>query len=154
MAQTNPFCSGGTYLANGDVLSVGGNGPLVDLDPTVGDGFNGIRYLTRSTSGAGTGQAWREPGNKLASLRWYPSAQTLADGRVFVASGSRNGKDPTVPANNNPTYEILSATGISTGQNVDLAILRRNQPYYMYPFMHLLKDGRVSYVKKLCCYFS
>jgi len=74
------------------------------IDPTVVDGFNAIRYLSRSSSDASLdGQNWREPGNKMASKRWYASAQILADGRVFVASGSLNGLDPTVPANNNPT---------------------------------------------------
>lgn len=77
----------------------------------------------------------------MNTKRWYASAQTLSDGRVFVASGSLNGLDPTVAANNNPTYEILSATGISQGASTNLDILVKNQPYYMYPFMHLLKDG-------------
>jgi hypothetical protein len=46
-----------------------------------------------------------------------------------------------VNANNNPTYEILSPDGISTGINLDMDLLVYNQPYYMYPFIHLLKDG-------------
>lgn len=79
----------------------------------------------------------------MNSKRWYASAQILADGRIFVASGSLNGLDPTVPANNNPTYEMLSATGISLGASTPLAILVKNQPYYMYPFMHLLKSGEL-----------
>jgi hypothetical protein len=48
-----------------------------------------------------------------------------------------------MPANNNPTYEILSANGISQGTSIKMDILEKNQPYYMYPFMHLLKDGRI-----------
>ena len=112
-------------------MSLGGNGPLVDIDPTVGDGFNAIRYLSRANP-AETGQAWSEPGNKLASARWYATAQILADGRVFVASGSLNGLDPQVKANNNPTYEVLNAQGVSNGQNIALDILDDNTPYYMY----------------------
>jgi hypothetical protein len=69
----------------------------------------------------------------------------LGDGRVFVASGSLNGLDPTVNSNNNPTYEILSATGISGGTNTNMSILVKNQPYYMYPFMHLLQDGNLFF---------
>ena len=45
--KTNAFCAGGTFLANGDLISVGGNAPLEWLDPTVTDGLDGIRYLTR-----------------------------------------------------------------------------------------------------------
>ncbi|KAF3903314.1 hypothetical protein AA313_de0200373 [Arthrobotrys entomopaga] len=142
--KTNAFCSGGTFLADGRLLNVGGNGPLDFIDPTVGDGFTALRYLQRSsTSGSLDGQDWSEPGNKLASPRWYASAQTLPDGRIFVASGSLNGLDPTVPANNNPTYEILSPQGISNGRNIPLAILQKAQPYYMYPFIHTLSNGNL-----------
>lgn len=140
--KTNAFCSGGCFLPDGRVVSLGGNGPLTWLDPTVGDGFTAIRYLSRSATDASlNGQGWNEPGNKLASARWYATAQTMPDGTIFVASGSLNGLNPTVPANNNPTYEILSATGVSQGQNIPLEILEKNQPYYMYPFIHLLSDG-------------
>ena len=139
--RTNAFCSGGTFLADGTLINLGGNAPLTFLDPTVGDGFTGIRYLQRATDGSLDGEAWIEPGNKLDTARWYASAQTMPDGSVFVSSGSLNGLDPSIKANNNPTYEILSAGGISNGQSVPLNILESNQPYYMYPFMHLLSDG-------------
>ncbi|KAF3930798.1 hypothetical protein ABW20_dc0106512 [Dactylellina cionopaga] len=142
--KTNAFCSGGTFLSDGRLLNIGGNGPLDFIDPTVGDGFTALRYLQRgSTSSSLDGQDWSEPGNKLASPRWYASAQTLPDGRVFVASGSLNGLDPTIRANNNPTYEILSPQGISNGRNIPMAILERAQPYYMYPYIHTLRDGNL-----------
>lgn len=140
--KTNAFCSGGTFLSDGRLLNIGGNAPLSFIDPTVGDGFRGLRYLERSATDSGlTGQPWSEPGNELNTARWYASAQTMPNGNVFVASGSLNGLDPSVAANNNPTFEILSPDGISSGQSVAMDILEKNQPYYMYPFMHLLNDG-------------
>ncbi|KAL8719227.1 MAG: hypothetical protein Q9225_003754 [Loekoesia sp. 1 TL-2023] len=142
--KTNAFCSGGAFLADGRFVSIGGNAPLEFIDPTVGDGFKAVRYLSRSASDASlNGQAWQEPGNKIASARWYASVQTMPDGTLFVASGSLNGLDPTVKANNNPTYEILNAQGISSGNNIPLEILNKNQPYYMYPFIHLLNNGQL-----------
>ncbi|TVY23897.1 Aldehyde oxidase, partial [Lachnellula hyalina] len=139
---TNAFCSGGVFLADGRVVSLGGNAPLLFINPNIGDGFNAIRYLSRSATDANLdGQSWSEPGNKLASNRWYATAQTMPDGTVFVASGSLNGFDPTVISNNNPTYEILNPVAVSQGKNIPLAILTKNQPYYMYPFVHLLRDG-------------
>lgn len=142
--KTNAFCSGGTFLADGRFVSIGGNAPLTDIDPTVGDGFKAIRYLSRSSSDASkNGQAWSEPGNKINTARWYASVQTMPDSTIFVASGSLNGLDPTVKANNNPTYEILSATGITQGKSINLEILNKNQPYYMYPFIHLLNNGQL-----------
>lgn len=140
--KTNAFCAGGSFLANGTFISVGGNGPLLFIDPTVGDGFAGIRYLTRSASDPSLdGQSWVEPGNQLSSKRWYPSVQIMGDGSLFVASGSLNGLDPTVLANNNPTYEILNRDAVSSGESIPMEILVKNQPYYMYPFLHLLRDG-------------
>ena len=65
----------------------------------------------------------------------------MPDGTIFVASGSLNGLDPTVQTNNNPTYEILNNQGISNGVSIPMDILAVNQPYYMYPIIHLLNDG-------------
>jgi Glyoxal oxidase N-terminus/Domain of unknown function (DUF1929) len=142
--KTNSFCAGGMFLPDGRFVALGGNAPLSFIDPTVGDGFTGIRYLQRSSSNPSyNGQDWSEPGNKLASARWYPSVQIMPDGTSFVASGSLNGNDPTVPTNNNPTYEILSAQGVSSGVNVNMDILVKNQPYYMYPFIHLMPTGNL-----------
>lgn len=142
--KTNAFCSGGAFLPDGRWLSLGGNAPLDFIDPTVGDGFTAIRYLSRTLNGSTlNGQAWSEPGNKLSTARWYASAQTMPDGTIFVASGSLNGLDPTVPANNNPTWEVLSSGGVSNGKSVPMDILAKNQPYYMYPFMHLMRDGNL-----------
>lgn len=97
--STNSFCSGGTFLADGRVVSLGGNAPLTWLDPNIGDGFTAIRYLKRSSTDTSlNGQSWSEsPTIKLASARWYATAQTMPDGSVFVASGSLNGLNPVRP---------------------------------------------------------
>ena len=55
----------------------------------------------------------------------------MPDGSIFVASGSLNGLNPTVLANNNPTYEILSAEGVTLGQSITMQLLVKAQPYYM-----------------------
>lgn len=142
--KTNPFCTGGLFLADGSFLSVGGNGPLPEIDPTVGDGFAAVRLLKRSaTDPSLNGKDWIELQQKLSSARWYPSVQILADGSLFVASGSLNGLDPTIQSNNNPTYEILSSKGIPRGTSIPLDVLVRSQPYYMYPFIHLLSNGNL-----------
>ena len=172
---TNAFCSGGSFLPDGRVVNVGGNAPLTWLDPNIGDGFTAIRYLGRSSADASlNGQSWSEPGNKLNSARWYATAQTMPDGTVFVVSGSLNGLDPTILQNNNPTYEILSSQGITVipqklvilsflfadqlpqqGRSISMDILVKNQPYYMYPFVHLMNDGNLFvFVSKSCQIFN
>lgn len=123
-------------------MSIGGNGPLVDIDDSAGDGFAGLRWLTRSASdGSLNGQDWVETNDKLDTKRWYASAQTMPDGTTFVASGSLNGLDPRVRTNNNPTYEILNRDGVSDGESIPMDILYKADAYYMYPFIHLLNDG-------------
>ncbi len=140
--KTNAFCSGGSFLADGTLVNVGGNGPLTWLDFTVGDGFRGLRYLTRSANDRSLdGQSWSEPGNLLDTPRWYASVQIMPDGTLFVASGSLNGLTPADQKNNNPTYEILDAQGRSLGQSIPMILLKKAEPYYMYPFIHLLSDG-------------
>jgi Glyoxal oxidase N-terminus/Domain of unknown function (DUF1929) len=142
--RTNAFCSGGSFLADGRVISVGGNGPLSHIDPTVGDGFRSIRYLERGMDDSNRNDdGWYESGHRLSTPRWYPSVQIMPDESIFVASGSLNGLDPAREENNNPTFEILDQAGRPISHNIRLSILERNQPYYMYPFLHLLKDGRL-----------
>ena len=134
---TNPFCCGGSFLDDGRLVTIGGNGPLLWLDPTVEDGFDAIRYLENKDGR----HEWKEPGNKLASNRWYASAQTMADGSMFVAAGSLNTMTQLNFSNNNPTYEILDSKGVSEGENIPMKILNDSMPYLMYPFLHLLPDG-------------
>jgi hypothetical protein len=141
--KTNAFCSGGIFLADGRFASLGGNAPLDFIDPTVGDGFRGIRFLERTADGKMNGQNWVEPGTSLDTPRWYASVQIMPDSQIFVASGSTNGLDPSKPENNNPTYEMLNADGTPQGKSITMEILSKNQPYYMYPFMHLMKDGNL-----------
>lgn len=42
---SNAFCCGGAFLADGTLLTMGGNGPLDFLDDTIQDGFDALRYL-------------------------------------------------------------------------------------------------------------
>ena len=122
---TNPFCCGGSFLGDGRLVTVGGNAPLLWLDPTVEDGFDAIRYFGNDSGN----WEWKEPGNKLASNRWYASAQTMADGKMFVAAGSLTAMDQTNFSNNNPTYEVLNQDGVSQGQNIPMDILINTMPY-------------------------
>ncbi|KHJ35015.1 putative glyoxal oxidase [Erysiphe necator] len=143
--STNAFCSGGAFLADGRVISVGGNAPLDFINPKIGDGFRAIRTLYRSSTNPYLdGRPWEEPkSRKLSTARWYPTVQTMPDGSVFVASGSLNGLYPENLKNNNPTYEMLDRKGNPWGKSYELDILVKNQPYYMYPFINVLPDSNL-----------
>lgn len=139
--QSNPFCSGGIFGADGRLLSIGGNGPLPSIDPTVVDGFKSIRVLPAVDGMNEFSSGWSDNIFQLNSARWYPSVQIMPDGSIFVASGSLNGLDPQNASNNNPTYEILSSNGVPNGMSTPMDILVNTQPYFMYPFIHLLSSG-------------
>lgn len=138
--QTNAFCSAGAFLANGTLLNVGGSASI-NFNPAIGGGYDAIRYLTTKTHGPQHG--WAEPGNKLDTSRWYPSAQILTDGSIFVASGSTTGIDQNDFSTNNPTYEVLNREGVSNGKSIPMEILQVNQPRFLYPFLHLLSSGEL-----------
>ncbi|KAJ9655891.1 hypothetical protein H2198_005332 [Neophaeococcomyces mojaviensis] len=123
---SNAFCCGGAYLADGTLMTMGGNGPLTWLDDTVTDGFDALRYLYTQEKH----KIWQEhQGIRMSSKRWYPSVQTLSDGRVFIAAGSLNGLDIRNNSNNNPTYELLDKDGKPQGESMPMEILVKNQPY-------------------------
>lgn len=125
---SNAFCCGGAFLADGTLMTMGGNGPLSWLDDSVVDGFDALRYL--SPEAAGQGSDWVEYNNvKMYSKRWYASVQTLSDGQVFIASGSLNGMNTREPKNNNPTYELLDKHGKPYGKHIKMDILVEAQPY-------------------------
>ena len=42
---SNAFCCGGAFLADGTLMTMGGNGPLPWVDDSIGDGFEALRYL-------------------------------------------------------------------------------------------------------------
>ena len=126
VVPSNAFCCGGAFLADGTLMTMGGNGPLTWLDESVANGFDALRYLYNNDQTAD----WVEyPGVKMSSKRWYPSTQTLSDGRVFIAAGSLNGLNIYNPKNNNPTYELLDQWGKPDGKSIKMDILVRNQPY-------------------------
>ncbi|KAH7401092.1 glyoxal oxidase [Phaeosphaeria sp. MPI-PUGE-AT-0046c] len=112
--KTNAFHSGGTFLADGSFVSLGGADASSEFfDPT------------------------------LSTARCRLSVQIMPNNVIFVASGSLADQDPTKLENNNPTYEILNADGTPQGVSTKMGILERNQPYYMSPFLHLMRDGNL-----------
>jgi len=71
------FCPGLAMIADGRVLIVGGGG-----EPTLRDRVVSYNYATKS---------WKSEAF-LTIPRWYASALTLADGRVFTVGGDGDGQ--------------------------------------------------------------
>ena len=63
---SNAFCCAGAFLADGTLMTMGGNGPLTWLDDSITDGFDALRYLHNQNERTN----WIEyPGVKMSSKR-------------------------------------------------------------------------------------
>jgi hypothetical protein len=119
--SSNMFCGGHSFLADGKLLVVGGHV----------DNFVGI--ADANLFDVQPAPAWSMAAD-MEFRRWYPTATTLADGRVLVLSGAIDG-----PESNVMTPEIYDpATRVWTSLNsADTVFLP------LYPFAFVLPDGRV-----------
>ena len=118
---SNLFCSGHTALADGTILVAGGH-----------DNVNGILGAADVNLFDPVSESWRGAA-PMAHRRWYPTATTLADGRVLVTSGADSCLDCLVdvpelydPATNVWTQLTSASLGIP-----------------LYPFVFVLPDGRL-----------
>lgn len=117
-STVNLFCAGHAYLPDGRLLVAGGH---------IADG-DGIDYAATYDHRTNT---WT-PLPAMNGRRWYPTATTLADGRVLVISGSAAVGGTIVV---DPVPEIWD--GIYWRPTVEFIGLP------LYPRMHLAPDGRV-----------
>jgi hypothetical protein len=118
---TNLFCAGHARLADGRILVAGGhdtaNNILGTADANI---FNPVTETWQSIP-------------RMAQRRWYPTATTLADGRVLVTSGATTCF--TCIADIPEVYDPIANNWTR------LTGARLSFPYY--PFTFVLPDGRV-----------
>ena len=83
-------------------------------------------------------ETWtRRPDMELG--RWYPTCVTLADGRVWIASGTNGwATSPGLGRGIQNTYEFADSTGQVGGP-----IRTPFQWFHLYPFAHVLPSGRL-----------
>jgi hypothetical protein len=116
------FCNGGSFLADGRCMVVGGT---VQYDPFYGD-----PRMTVFDPVAGTMGKFYQL-HSMAHGRWYATAITLSDGRILAFSGLDEF------GNTNSTTEIYKVAS-----HWSSAIQAPFTPE-LYPWLHLLPDGRV-----------
>src|SRR4051812_9399803 len=114
----NLFCSGHAFLPDGRLLVVGGH--WADSE-----GLDQAAVFDPAT------QSWSATAT-MNNGRWYPTAITLADGRVLVLSGSyRAGAQTPI----NPQPQIWSG-----GRWANAAVFTASE---LYPRAHVASDGTV-----------
>lgn len=120
---TDLFCSGHIGLADGRTLVVGGHDPL--------NGILGEDDVNLFDPGT---QQWSSL-PKMGYRRWYPTATTLADGRVLVTSGGTTCLALSCIVD---TPEVFNPS-----TNTWTKLLNAKWPLWYYPFQFLLPDGRI-----------
>ncbi|CAG8510502.1 9606_t:CDS:10 [Acaulospora colombiana] len=126
--NTNTFCSAGGFLADGTLVNTGG----AELSGKYNEGFQSLRTIKPCQDGK---CQWTEDPKGLTSHRWYPSAVSLSDGRLFILGGSNQSTAINSETINNPTYEFYPKTDPNP---VHFQFLVDTLPFNLYPSIHLM----------------
>ena len=155
LPNTNAFCCGQAFLADGRLLAGGGTFGWPEDHGLHAGHYHGERacwlYLPREQRWARVKDFNFQPGsNSIGGGRWYPTLVTLSNGEVFVAAGHPSETDdypPNVPPaekrHNNNTPERYSPAA-NTWALMTADITAPYGPQYetdSYPRFHLLPTG-------------
>ncbi len=141
------FCSDQVLLSNGEVLSPGGTDYYAEPRiPGTPFGVAELQGLTNTRIYNPRTNTWTQAGD-MRYGRWYPSLVTLANGKVFVASGVTKLLKPVYTAN-----PLLSGTNVEQTETFDPATGKwttnpqsATHTLPLFPRLHLLPDGHVYY---------
>ncbi|GAB7357642.1 hypothetical protein MBLNU459_g0139t1 [Dothideomycetes sp. NU459] len=150
--KSNTFCAAGAFFPDGTMINVAG-AEIYGDGAAVGSLEDGRQSLRRYAPGPCSGNCTMDfvvNDDGLQSLRWYPTAITMANGDVLVVGGSTVGGLVTNEASiNNPTYEFIKADGSTPPTQAPLEILNftaaqndnGNYSYQLYPILQLLPNS-------------
>ncbi|GAA5908630.1 uncharacterized protein JCM6883_005608 [Sporobolomyces salmoneus] len=148
---SNAFCAGGNVLGNGSWINVGGNAAVTTMGVGVGpnspnpygniDGGKAIRMITPCDNDS---CEWTDNVNAMPLSRWYPTVETLADGRAIIIGGELWGSFVNTPqgAQNVPSIEFWPRRSPDEVP-VNVTFLEETMPVNLYPLTWLLSDGRL-----------
>ncbi|KAF9165772.1 hypothetical protein DFQ26_009378 [Actinomortierella ambigua] len=135
--STNMFCSAGGYRPDGTIVSLGG----AERENDLSDGWNSLRFLSSCRGDKQSQCDWDMRDDiVLKAARWYPSVETLADGRLFIISGSTRGASMNSAEIAVTSWELYPPL---PDNPTHFDFLERTLPYNLYPIVHLLPDGNL-----------
>ncbi|MFT5636905.1 MAG: hypothetical protein ACI89T_002374, partial [Cognaticolwellia sp.] len=147
------FCADLVGLPNGELLAVGGTDYYAEpgistelFGENIQFGLAELEGLKNSRIFNPEDNSWRKTGD-MNFGRWYPSALSLENGNVFVASGVTKLVKPLYLSDPETSGRNVTATetyDTSCGEwNDNGALAERSLP--LYPRLHLLPNGHVFY---------
>lgn len=121
-SNTNLFCAGLAFLEDGRLLAAGGH-----------EGHENEQFLGLSSAEVFDPyrKQWRRLPDMAGGKRWYPTAATLPDGRVLIASGTHAGT-------RNEVIEVLDPTTEEWE-----VVVRRSLP--IYPWTAVRPNGTLLF---------
>ncbi|KAF8643860.1 hypothetical protein AX16_008876 [Volvariella volvacea WC 439] len=149
--QSNSFCAGGSFLANGTLINVGGNPVVTDTTSAADfgdlDGMQAVRLFHPCDHHIVTRCSIYENHNRIrmASPRWYNTVVRIPDGSAMIIGGSKKGGWINNATVNNPTIEFYPPKPIhgSGGLPIPLPFLVDTLYSNLFPIAFVLPDGKV-----------
>ena len=157
LPNTNAFCGGQSFLADGRLLVGGGtiDWPQLAADQAIPPGGNPHAHHYHGDRACWTylpiARKWQrvkdlnfQPGSdSVGGGRWYPTLVTLGNGEVFAAGGHPDIGDTFEGRHNNTTPEryqtALNKWVLLTAERTSTSGVTNDS----YPRYHLLPDGRL-----------
>ncbi|SCV70697.1 BQ2448_3459 [Microbotryum intermedium] len=130
------FCAGGTFISNGDIISVGGQtseNTELGKPGVAGDGFTTVRVFQPTT------HQFLDNAKEahIQAARWYASVVRVTDGSALVLGGSNRGQ-----FNNNGTVNVATLEFLpSKGPQLYSRFLRDSLDSNLFPIAFLLSHS-------------
>ncbi|KAG0235115.1 hypothetical protein BGW42_005765 [Actinomortierella wolfii] len=135
--KTNMFCSAGGYRPDGTIVSLGG----AEAQSDIVEGWNSVRFLASCRGDKKSRCDWDTRNNiVLKAGRWYPTVETLADGRLFILGGATRGASMNSEEISVPSWELYPPL---PDNPTHFDFLEKTLPNNLYPMVHLLPDGNL-----------
>ncbi|KAI8603437.1 glyoxal oxidase N-terminus-domain-containing protein, partial [Dissophora ornata] len=134
--KTNFFCSAGGYRPDGTIVSLGG----AEAQGVVEEGWNSLRFLSACNATESKCDWDIRSEISLTAGRWYPTVETLADGRLFIIGGANRGASENSEEISVSSWELYPPL---PSNPTHFPFLLETLPYNLYPMVNLMPDGNL-----------